>query len=139
MNRTINEKNIPSISSKSQEQDQGWSDGKKALTYALVCFTAITANFGLGRALQSAADSMYEGGYFKDGVYFVDKPGFDAVFYCKDQGVHKEEASMDEMGEIGLSAENIGHPEACPELTSRDGKFWQEKINQLGLVGLIFE
>ena len=77
-------------------QKEGWSDGKKALAYALIGFTAITANFGFGRALQGAADSIYEGGYFKDGIYIVDKPGVDAVFYCNDGGtVSKEDTIID--------------------------------------------
>lgn len=126
---------IPELRKESESHD-----GKRALKYALIVGVAIMGNFGLGRAVQNSADSIFEGGHFRDGMYHVYRPGVDASFYCGEEGtVLKRELFTDELGEASENIQNMGHPEACPELTTRDGKFWQEKINQLGLVGLAFK
>lgn len=129
----------PNAGPKMKEPDT-WHDGKRALTYALIVGVTIMGNFGVGRALQSSANSIYEEGHFRDGMYYTDRPGVNAMFYCGEEGtVLKREQVPGEMGETVEFNEDMGHPTACPELTPRDGKFWQEKINQLGLIGIAYK
>lgn len=129
--------------------DQGLNDGQKALVYASLGIALFTVNFGLPRALNRAADSVYAKGEFTDGMYFPSKnPDSDPAFMCNSEGdVIKSEGILyeDELGEVftgEFDKENYGPQDgACDDgqLTPRDGAFWNSKVSEWGLAGLIFK
>lgn len=145
----IHNPNKPPKPNNSSDTDKSLNDGQKAFVYASLGIALFTINFGLPRALNKAADGIDAKGEFAGGMYFpTSDPESDAVFKCNSEGnvirsetvTRASEFTGEE--EITFEPANYGPQDgACDDgqLTPRDGDFWNSKVSEWGLAGLIFK